>query len=206
MTYLEIRKEDFYKVESTVNGKQFVTARGWDDLSQMLRLYEKNGLTVDEKLVGQYLQNPRIAKEFAVYYDLFNKYRSDYQVDKILAGKATAAIKKRAKAAQFDERLSLLGLLLDAVEQSLRAVAETEDALHLLLESLRAVKADLAAPGADIQQLLDRELAASRPGWTAPAGQAACPRSGSGPASGSWRPSGRPNSSPPGRRGSPLPP
>ena len=159
MTYLEIRKEDFYKVESTVNGKQFVTARGWDDLSQMLRLYEKNGLTVDEKLVGQYLQNPRIAKEFAVYYDLFNKYRSDYQVDKILAGKATAAIKKRAKAAQFDERLSLLGLLLDAVEQSLRAVAETEDALHLLLESLRAVKADLAAPGADIQQLLDRELA-----------------------------------------------
>ena len=159
LTYLDIRKEDFYKVESTVNGKQFVTARGWDDLSQMLRLYERNGLTVDEKLVGQYLQNPRIAKEFAVYYDLFNKYRSDYQVDKILAGKATAAIKKRAKAAQFDERLSLLGLLLDAVEQSLRAVAETEDALHLLLESLRSVKADLAAPGADIRQLLDRELA-----------------------------------------------
>ena len=93
MTYLEIRKEDFYKVESTVTGKHFVTARGWDDLSQMIHLYEKNSLTVDEKLVSQYLQDPRIAKEFAVYYDLFNKYRSDYQEDRILAGKATAAIK-----------------------------------------------------------------------------------------------------------------
>ena len=82
-------------VESTVNGKRFVTARGWDDLSQMIHLYEQNHLPVDEKLIIQYLQNPKIAKEFAVYYDLFNKYRSDYQVDKILAGKATKAIRRR---------------------------------------------------------------------------------------------------------------
>ncbi|MCI6054354.1 ATP-binding protein [Dysosmobacter sp.] len=162
LTYLEIRKGDFYKVESTVSGKQFVTARGWDDLSQMLHLYEKNGLPVDEKLVGQYLQNPRIAKEFAIYYDLFNKYRSDYQVDKILAGKAPAAVKKRAKAAKFDERLSLLGLLLDAAVRPLRAVAETEDALRLLLEALRAVKAGMASPDADIQALLDAQLSAQQ--------------------------------------------
>lgn len=74
----------------------------------MIHLYEQNHLPVDEKLIIQYLQNPKIAKEFAVYYDLFNKYRSDYQVDKILAGKATKAIRQRASAAKFDERLSLL--------------------------------------------------------------------------------------------------
>lgn len=73
-------KGDFYKVETTVDGKSFVTARGWDDLSQMIILYEKNNLKVDEKLIGQYLQNKKIAKGFAVYYDLFNKYKSDYQV------------------------------------------------------------------------------------------------------------------------------
>ena len=103
-----------------MNGKRFVTARGWDDLSQMIHLYEQNHLPVDEKLIIQYLQNPKIAKEFAVYYDLFNKYRSDYQVDKILAGKATKAIRQRASAAKFDERLSLLGLLLDAATGELR--------------------------------------------------------------------------------------
>ncbi|MBQ3120135.1 MAG: AAA family ATPase, partial [Peptococcaceae bacterium] len=86
LTYLDIRKNDFYKIESTIDGKRFVTARGWDDLSQMIALYEHHGLTVDEDLVGQYLQDTKIAKNFAVYYDLFNKYRSDYQVEEILSG------------------------------------------------------------------------------------------------------------------------
>ena len=37
MTYLEIKKSDFYQVETTVDGKRFVTARGWSDLSDMMR-------------------------------------------------------------------------------------------------------------------------------------------------------------------------
>ena len=68
LTYLDIRKSDFYKVESTVDGKSFVTARGWDDLSQMIHLYEMNSITVDESLISQYIQNSRIAKDFSVYY------------------------------------------------------------------------------------------------------------------------------------------
>ena len=158
MTYLEIRKGDFYKVESTVNGKRFVTARGWDDLSQMIHLYEQNHLPVDEKLIIQYLQNPKIAKEFAVYYDLFNKYRSDYQVDKILAGKTTKAIRQRASAAKFDERLSLLGLLLDAATGELRSVVEREEMLRELLGILKDVKAALTAPEADLAALLEEQL------------------------------------------------
>ena len=60
----------------------------------MIILYERNGITVDEKLITQYLQNRKIAKDFAVYYDLFNKYKSDYQVDTILNGKADESIKQ----------------------------------------------------------------------------------------------------------------
>lgn len=86
LTYLEIKKDNFYKVESTVEGKNFVTARGWEDLSRMISLYETNNITVDIKLIEQYLQNPKIAKDFSAYYDLFNKYRSDYQIDSILSG------------------------------------------------------------------------------------------------------------------------
>ena len=113
LSYLDAKKDDFYQVETAMGGKRFVTARGWDDLSTMIRLYEQNGLVVRERLIGQYLQSPRIAKDFAVYYDLFCKYRSDYQVDKILGGQAIEAIIERAKAARFDERLALVGLLLD---------------------------------------------------------------------------------------------
>ncbi|MCI2056961.1 MAG: MoxR family ATPase [Oscillibacter sp.] len=158
MTYLEVKKGDFYRVETTVSGKSFVTARGWDDLSQMIDLYERHGIKVDEKLVCQYLQNAKIAKEFSVYYDLFNKYRSDYQIDKILAGKATAAIKHRAKAAKFDERLSLLGLLLDAVSQDMRAVLETEDLLRDLVGALKAVRGELDS-GVTVQKALEARIA-----------------------------------------------
>ncbi len=36
----------------------------------MAQVYEKHGPTVDEKPVRQYVQNPKIAKDFAVYHDL----------------------------------------------------------------------------------------------------------------------------------------
>ena len=144
LTYLEIMKGDFYKVETTVDGKSFVTARGWDDLSQMIILYEKNGLIVDEMLVGQYLQNKKIAKGFAVYYDLFNKYKSDYQVSDILDGKASDEIKKRAKGAKFDERLSLLGLIIDAITENVHSVMDTENNITDLMIVLKNFKVKIA--------------------------------------------------------------
>ena len=144
LTYLEIRKSDFYKIESTIDGKRFVTARGWDDLSQMIILYEKNGLKVDEDLVGQYLQDAKIAKSFAVYYDLFNKYRSDYQVDQILAGNVTDEIKERAVNAGFDERLSLIGLLLDAVTSDVKEVIEGKKVLEQLMNVLKQFRVEIA--------------------------------------------------------------
>lgn len=162
MTYLEIKKADFYKVETTVDGKCFVTARGWSDLSDMMRLYERHKLTIDENLVGQYLQDRKIAKDFAVYYDLFNKYRSDYQVDKILSGKADEVIKNRARAAKFDERLSLLGLLLDGVTEHLHSVGAVEEAQTLLMDSLKAVRQELSQPGAEAAQLLEEQIKAQR--------------------------------------------
>jgi hypothetical protein len=158
LTYLEIKKDDFYRIETTVDGKTFVTARGWSDLSDMIRLYEKNGDRVDEKLVCQYLQNPKIAKDFAIYYDLFNKYRSDYQVDRILDGRADEALKERAKKAKFDERLSLLGLLLDAVTGELREVCNEEKAQTELLAALKAVRLELARPGSDPNVVINKQI------------------------------------------------
>ncbi|MBE6957979.1 MAG: AAA family ATPase [Ruminococcaceae bacterium] len=158
LTYLDIKKTDFYKIETTVDGKTFVTARGWSDLSDMMKLYEQHHLPVDEKLVAQYLQNKKIAKEFSIYYDLFNKYRSDYQVDKIMAGSAAVAIKDRAKVARFDERLALLGLLLDGITEQLRAVCLTEKGLTELLGALRIVKAELKTAGAEGSASLHKQI------------------------------------------------
>lgn len=158
LTYLDIKKYDFYKIETTVDGKKFVTARGWSDLSDMVRLYEQNGMIVDELLISQYLQNKKIAKSFAIYYDLFKKYESDYQIDKILAGKAPASIKEQAKNAKFDERLALLGLLLDAVIGELKQVCIMEQTQAELLEILKNVRMELERTHADSKDSLQMQI------------------------------------------------
>ena len=158
ISYLDIQKSNFYKIESTVDGKTFVTARGWCDLSDMIKLYEQLGIEVDEKLIGQYLQNPKIAKNFAIYYDLYNKYKSDYQVDQILLGKASDEIKARAKQAKFDERLSLLSLILDGLSEEFREVYETEKTLLVEMEILKNIRLELVRPKANGTDLLANQI------------------------------------------------
>ena len=41
ISYLDIKKEHFYHIETTVDGLQFATARGWEDLSTILKVYEE---------------------------------------------------------------------------------------------------------------------------------------------------------------------
>ena len=41
--YLELRPQHFYKIENDVDGVQFVTARGWEDLSAFLQAADRLG-------------------------------------------------------------------------------------------------------------------------------------------------------------------
>lgn len=124
ISYLESKTADFYTIESTVDSKAFATARGWEDLSQMIDLYEKHGIPVKETLVSQYLQNRKVAKSFSAYYDLYVKYRGDYQIDKIMEGEYGMTVKQKAISAKFDERVMLISLLLDAINEDTLAVVE----------------------------------------------------------------------------------
>lgn len=143
LTYLEIRKGNFYKVETTINGKSFVTARGWDDLSQMIYLYEMHKIPVNNSLISQYIQNKKIAQDFAIYYDLYNKYKSDYQIKDILNGTAGKEIENRAIKAKFDERYSLIGLLLDSVMSQMRESVNEDNMLHALMTAIKNFKSML---------------------------------------------------------------
>ena len=62
---------------------------------------------MNENIIRQYLQDQGIAKDFSIYYDLLQKYKSDYQVDKILSGKVPKEIKARAVAAKLVDLYSL---------------------------------------------------------------------------------------------------
>jgi hypothetical protein len=157
-TYLEIKKNDFYRIETTVDGVEFVTARGWEDLSTMIKLYEKQGYTVDERLISQYVQHERVAKDFAIYYDLYNKYKSDYQLSTILDGTYSEEIRDRAKAARFDERLTLVGLLLESVTDRLKEDIDTEDYITELHKVLLEVRESCEDKTAHIDEILGRVI------------------------------------------------
>ena len=147
VSYLEIKRDQFYSVESTPSGKAFVTARGWDDMSRVIKLFEAKGKPVNRVLIEQFLQDDEIADRFAQYYALFTKYRSDYQIASILAGEPSQEICNRAQAARFDERLALVRLLLDGLASRLGAVLEEEAVTALVRNALRQAKGVLMEGG-----------------------------------------------------------
>ena len=129
VTYLQTKPGAFYKVQAGVHGTLMVTARGWEDLSRIIGSFEAEGLEVDRDLIGQYLQDPDTADGFAVYYNLFRKYRDDYKIPAILAGEADETVRARAASAPFDERTVLVGLLSDALRTRIHSSISSEEAL-----------------------------------------------------------------------------
>ena len=139
ITYLETKTGNFYKVEQTVDGKTFVTARGWDDLSRLITLYEEMGIKVDKDVISQYLHNDKIARDFAVYYDLYKKYKSDYHIEDIVSGKYSEALIERANKASYDEKFSIVGLLIEKLGEDAKSVMKMENVLVSLMGKLKAL-------------------------------------------------------------------
>ena len=142
LSYLEIRKKDFYSVKTQIDGRQFVTARGWEDLSRILKVYEELEIEVTERLCVQYLQDPEIASAFASYYELYCKYRTLYRIPEILEG-ALPEESTALREAPFDEKLSILGLLIDSLNQEFQAYAENKSVQERVLRELSGIRAAL---------------------------------------------------------------
>ena len=161
MSYLEIKKKNFYNIVSDVEGKRFVTARGWEDLSQVMKVYEELRIPVTKDFVIQYLQDEEIANDFANYYELYNKYRNIYRIPEILDG--TVEIEADSiKDAPFDEKLSLIGLLADALTQEFKSYVYELESQKQLLEQLKYLREDLKQEKGAAVAILGRLTEAKR--------------------------------------------
>lgn len=154
VSFLDMRPDCFYHMEAKGRSREFVTARAWMDLSNMMRLYEENSLEIDDELVGQYLQTASIAADFCVYLRLFSSYAADYRIEEILAGTADEVLVAKAAQAGFDERAALSGLLVDALSAHAESDVEQERELAQLRAALVAAKsadnpADMLTQAAD---------------------------------------------------------
>ncbi len=132
VSYLNIKKEHFCQIETTVDGKRYATPRGWEDLSCLLEVYEKLGKTVDREVVYQYIRHPKIAKDFANYLELYYKYQEDYRVEEILSGVIREEVCDRLARAPFDERLGIISLLLAKLNGDFRQLADKAERMERL--------------------------------------------------------------------------
>ena len=154
LSYLDIRPQNFYRVESDVDGLKFVTARGWEDLSNLMYVYEELGLPVNEDVIGEFVHNEDVAADMATYYDLYNKYKDDYGISDILAGNAAPDVYRRMIDAEYDERLTVINLLLDALSKHFKNVYDLKadtDAWYAAIKA-KIKESDIAVGSADIDK------------------------------------------------------
>lgn len=149
LSYLNLKKANFYYVNTEERKKAFVTARGWEDLSAILQSYEQMEIAVNEALVYQYIQEQEIACDFADYYQLYAKYGADYQVDQILDGrmeeKEYESRVSLAKNAARDERITVASLIVNGLSEDFRAYAEMTEKVSGLYDLLQQVKRELTS-------------------------------------------------------------
>ncbi len=163
LSYLELHPQNFYQINADVDGTQFVTARGWEDLSNLLDTYETLGLKADEDLIREYIQHQKIAEDFSAYLDLYYKYRDDYGVEEILAGQVKPAVYARLLNAPFDERLSLVSLILAGLNTRFAASRRKDavaDGCYAFLREVKKAFADLPADLPDGPAALFAQMAA----------------------------------------------
>lgn len=140
ISYLDLRRNNFYRIEESVDGTEFATARGWEDLSQTMTVYEQIGVSITDNIIYQFIQYRKIAVDFANYYELYIRYEKEYPIDEVLAGRFESYNLKKLKGSVFDERLSVVSILVAKLANKAKALMFKNDVIAELFDILKAVK------------------------------------------------------------------
>lgn len=143
LSYLELKPRNFYIVSTSVDGMEFVTARGWEDLSYLLYTYEKMHLDISQDTIYEYLHHEDIAEDVFAYYLVYKKYQDDYGIDDILNGNVSSAIYARLFNADFDERVSVVNLVMDGLLRQVNVYSFEKNCTDLWFGFLKEYRKDM---------------------------------------------------------------
>lgn len=155
----------FYRVQNTINGRELITARGWEDVSQMLQIYEQNGIKADTDLIRQYIHCNEVARDFAVYYEIYSSYKTQFDLDNVMSGNITPEMLTKAKNASLDERIAVTNILTEQLSVKANEFADTYAGVSYLTGFVKGIIPDLQNPSSDVvlatlqnaqQDLIDR--------------------------------------------------
>ncbi len=140
--YLSLRPAHMCQIETTVDGRFFVTPRGWEDLSELIKIYEKLNVDVNVDVIMEYIQHPKIAKSFGNYLELYYNYKKEYEVALILEGKSMETVLRKIEKAPFDERVCMVQLLLSGLDVGFQMLYNLESILEYMQERLHRFKVE----------------------------------------------------------------
>lgn len=143
LSYLELKPNHFYTVSTSVDGMEFVTARGWEDLSYLLYTYEKMHLEISQDTIYEYLHHEDIAEDVFAYYLVYKKYQDDYGIDDILNGNVSSTIYARLFNADFDERVSVVNLVMDGLLRQVNVYSFEKHCTDLWFRFLKEYRKDM---------------------------------------------------------------
>ena len=161
LSYLSGKPQNFYYIEQGRGDREFVTARGWEDLSVLLYAYERQGIPVTEDTVREYIHCGRIAGDFAGFYQLYLHYRRDYDPASILKGEEEKEQRQRGlfRKAGADERYGVMEMLLSGLTEAFRSCGESRKLLEReeeLWERYRRLPAGAKrSPGEGLEAFLE---------------------------------------------------
>ncbi len=149
ISYLTLNPGNFYGVDpedDMIEKKKlnpnatpdFVTSRAWEDMSEMIKLYELGGTPVDLILVEQYIQDHDIAVDFEDFYRFYNEIKDTMCIDDILKGTASGETKAQAQGLEGEA----LAVLLDILTAEVSGAMQYSREMTRLITELQPVLQD----------------------------------------------------------------
>ncbi len=122
LSYLHLHPDSFHQISQSSSQKAYATARGWEDLSCLIREYEALRFPVNEQVILPYLSVEKIARDFSAYYQLCLKWEGDLPVSAFFEKEAAArsALLEKLKESPAQEALYLVSLLLSRLHFDLK--------------------------------------------------------------------------------------
>lgn len=111
IAYLDVKKSDFYIIENTPKGKNFVTARGWEDLSRMMSVFENKNIDIDISLIEQYIQSQTVAEDFSDYYETYKNLTAKFSTEDIVTGNWSDELSSELRNSAVSEKLGFINIL-----------------------------------------------------------------------------------------------
>jgi len=136
--YLSAHGDHFYSLKRNSGDVEFVTARGWEDLSNALIVYEDEGLSVSLSLIRQYVADFAIAESFYEYYQVCSRYVDRGYYDMIFAGH-TSIVGLNTKTLDREYRMALLSRLVSEIAVCRKRVFFEEEKIQMLDDAWQSI-------------------------------------------------------------------